>query len=130
MGLDDVREHLAAEASLLRGAVVGKIQQHRVKRIEIDLVGVPTGIEVTRLVLGRDEAAVQPDLATAGLGKQLDRFSETIEQTSAPLRPPEPLDHLVPRRDMHTGRQPTADWIELRKHATTLSLWICYDDVG
>ena len=95
-----------------------------------DLVGVPTGIEVTRLVLGRDEAAVQPDPATASLGEQLDRFSETIEQTSAPFRPPEPLDHLVPRRDMLTGRQLTAGWIERKKHTTTLSLWIRYDDVG
>ncbi len=78
-GFDDVREQLPAEANLLRLSVVGQVQQHRVKRVEIDLVGVPAGVEVAGLVLSGDEAAVQPDLPATGVGEQLDRLSETIQ---------------------------------------------------
>ena len=90
--------------------------------IEIDAVRVPTSVEVAGLVLGGAEAAVQPDLPTAGCREKLDRFRETVEQTPTPFGPAEPFDHLVPRREVLTGRQPSTVWIERRKHITTLSL--------
>jgi hypothetical protein len=71
-----------------------------------------------------DEAAVQPNLSAAGLGEQFDCFCESVEQTSAAFGPSEPLDHLVPRRDVLTRWQQAAVWIERWKHTTTLSLWL------
>ena len=107
---------------LLRCSVVGQVQQHRLEGIEIDIVGVPAGVEVAGFVLGGDQAALQPDPPATGVGEQFDRFSETVEQASAAFGPPEPLNHLVPRRDMLTRWQPAAVGVERRKHTTTLSL--------
>ena len=104
--------------------MVGQLQQHRVERVEINAVGVPTGVEVAGFVLSGDEAAVQPNLSAAGLGEQFDCFCESVEQTSAAFGPSEPLDHLVPRRYVLTRWQPAAVWIERWKHTTTLSLWL------
>ncbi len=87
---------------------VGKVQQHWVECVEIDLVGVPAGVKVAGFVLGGDEAAVQPDLTAPGFGEQFDRFRETVEESASSFRPPEPFDHLVPRRDVLTRWQPAA----------------------
>ena len=100
----------------------GQVQQHWVECVEIDIVGVPAGVEVAWFVFGGDEAAVQPDLPATGFGEQLDRFREAVEQASATFGPPEPFDHLVPGRDMLTWRQSATVRIEHRKHTTTLSL--------
>ncbi|MEO6493315.1 MAG: hypothetical protein ABIP99_10830 [Ilumatobacteraceae bacterium] len=96
LGLDDVREQLASEARLLRGSLIRQVEQDRVQRIEVDVIGIPTGVEVTRFVLGGDEAAVQPDSAAACGCEQLDRFGETVKETPAAFGPSESLGDLVP----------------------------------
>jgi hypothetical protein len=46
VGLDDVREQLAAEARLLVGSSVGEVEEDRAERVEVDAVGVPACVEV------------------------------------------------------------------------------------
>ena len=103
--------------------MVRQIQQHGVQSIEIDATRVLTGVEVTRFVLGSDEAAVEPDPLATSFGQQLEHLRQTVEETATDFVPAAPLDNLVPRRDMLSRRQSAAVWIKCWKHTTTLSLW-------
>jgi len=99
-----------------------EIEQNGVEDVEIDTRQCPAGVEVARFVLGCDEAAVQPHLPAARHREERERVGQAVEQLAAAFVPAEPLDDLIPCRDMLARREPARVGIEGCEHATTLSL--------
>jgi hypothetical protein len=93
-----------------------------VQAVKIHADRSPTCVEIRRLVLGCDEAPVEPDAAAAHRGKDLESFGKTIEEPASMLVPPKPFQDFVPGRQVLAYRQATCV-VELRDHSTTLSLW-------
>lgn len=74
----------------------------------------PDAVEVTRLILGRDEAPVQPDSGATRVGEQRQAFGQTVEQLTAPEVPSEACCDLIPPGFILTGRKQTVLRVERR----------------
>jgi hypothetical protein len=74
---------LAAVACLLCGAFVAEVLELWVEPIGNDSGGVPTGVEVGRVLLGGDEAAVEICRATACGLQRAQRIEKPVKQLSA-----------------------------------------------
>lgn len=102
--------------------MVRQVEHDRVESVQVNAGGVPARVEVARLVLGGDEASVQPETAATGCPEKLDRFAQPVEEPSTAWVPAEPLDDLVPRRNVLAFCETSRVRVERRKHTTTLWL--------
>jgi hypothetical protein len=71
----DIWKKLPSESLLLCPPTVGEVEENRIESVEVGIGRVPDDIEVSRLFLGRDEASVDPDPRTSGIGEQCQCFS-------------------------------------------------------
>ncbi len=109
--LGDVREQLASEPRLLGASSRRQIQQHRVEGLDVDAFAVPARVEVSGLLLRRDEAAVEPPACT--LRPSTTRWRRPVrrgagggEDSNRSVPPPHPsrLRALLPGVGRFQGR--------------------------
>jgi hypothetical protein len=115
-------KQLAAVLCLLRAAPRVECQQHFIDDIEVDPIQVPTGIEVARMLLGGDEAAIDVDALAAGVAQIAQRTRQPLQQLPAPRCCTEALDDLEPHGQVLAGRQVSGRRLMGREHDTTLLL--------
>ena len=80
-GLDHIGQQFPAETVLLGAATVGKVKEDPIKPIGVDTRRIPHRIEVTRLVLRSNKAAIEPHPPTPRLSQQLQRLSLRVPTT-------------------------------------------------
>lgn len=82
-----------------------KLQNFGTKHLqdsEINAIGIPHAIEVTRFVLASHETSIEPNLSTATLSQNREPVDQTIQQLAPPLVPGKHPDYFIPGRPMLT----------------------------
>jgi len=98
-------KEFAAELDLLCGPPVCEREQDRVEQCGIDVCLFPAPVEVTGLVFGRDETAVEVGFLSPGFLESVDRAAEAVEQAASVRCRTESGVHLIPLSKVDARRE-------------------------
>src|SRR5487761_1345049 len=93
-----------------------EIEHDGVQCVKDDAVGIPAGVEVTRLIFRRHETAVEPHPPTAGLSQDFDGLRKPVKEPPTTNIPTKALHHFLPLDLVHTIRESAGEEIECWKH--------------
>src|SRR2546425_5061334 len=103
---DELRwEKLCAESLLLRGTIIGEVEEDRVQCFGVNTIHVPRYVNVLRFVLRRYETATNEHPGTVGLAQQPQRRFQFRELTPPISGCAETFNKRGPRRGMNTCGQ-------------------------
>src|SRR5208283_2021258 len=101
------RKQLAQKPLLLRRAAPGEIPEDWIEPGVVDVLHVPTSIEVAGALLPGDKAAVQVNQSATRFPQLLASPPESCQHPMTPRIKGEPILKLRPSDEMHTGRKVT-----------------------
>ena len=93
-------------------APIFEIEKDLIKLVEVNILHIPNGIEITWLLFRRDETAIQPDPRASRIDKQGNCVCEAIEKFAAAPIPAKAVNNLLPSDLMNTGWETTSLRIE------------------
>jgi hypothetical protein len=97
-----------------------EIEQDGVQCVKVDAVGIPAGVEVTRLIFRSHETAVEPHPPTAGRRQDFDGLRQPVEETPPTNIPAKALHHFLLLDLVHTIRESAGEGIECWQHSNNI----------
>ncbi len=93
-----------------------EIEQDGVQCVKVDAVGIPAGVEVTRLIFRGHETSVELHPPTAGRRQDLDGLRKPVKEPPTTNVPAKALHHFLPLDLVLAIRESAGEGIECWKH--------------